>query len=87
MVIRAWNDTAWPHAMHLHGHHFWVDSSEFGEKKRALLQDTYLMQPGEKAELVFIANNPGAWLFSLPYAGASRSWNGWSNLYFIERNP
>ena len=21
------------------------------------------MQPGEKAELVFIANNPGAWLF------------------------
>ena len=63
VVIKAWNDTAWPHAMHLHGHHFWVDSSEFGEKKRALLRDTYLMQPGEKAELVFIANNPGAWLF------------------------
>ena len=63
VVIRAWNDTAWPHAMHLHGHHFWVDSSEFGVKKRAVLRDTYLMQPGEKAELVFIANNPGGWLF------------------------
>ena len=45
------------------GDHFWVDFYEFGEKKRALLRDTYLMQPGEKAELVFIANNPGAWLF------------------------
>ena len=37
--------------------------AEFGSQKRALLRDTYLMQPGEKAELVFIANNPGAWLF------------------------
>ena len=63
VVINAWNDTAWPHAMHLHGHHFWVDSSEFLGEKRALLRDTYLMKRGEKAELVFIANNPGAWLF------------------------
>ena len=33
VVIKAWNDTVWPHAMHLHGHHFWVNSSEFGKKE------------------------------------------------------
>ena len=48
--------------MHLHGHHFWVQSREFGETPRWLLRDTYLMQPDEKAELIFIADNPGMWL-------------------------
>ena len=63
VALRVWNDTAWPHAMHLHGQHFWVNSSEFGQEEKALLRDTYLMQPGEKKDLVFIANNPGLWLF------------------------
>lgn len=63
MVLRVWNDTAWRHTMHLHGHHFWVHSREFGEKQRYLLRDTYLMQPGEKTDLIFIADNPGLWLF------------------------
>ena len=63
VALRIWNDTAWPHAMHLHGQHFWVNSSEFGQEEKALLRDTYLMQPGEKEDLVFIANNPGLWLF------------------------
>jgi FtsP/CotA-like multicopper oxidase with cupredoxin domain len=40
-----------------------VKSSEFGQEEKALLRDTYLMQPGEKEDLVFIANNPGLWLF------------------------
>ena len=63
VALRVWNDTAWPHAMHLHGQHFWVNSSEFGQEEKALLRDTYLMQPGEKEDLVFIADNPGLWLF------------------------
>ena len=61
--LRVWNDTAWPHAMHLHGQHFWVESREFGQEEIALLRDTYLMQPGEKKDLVFVADNPGLWLF------------------------
>jgi FtsP/CotA-like multicopper oxidase with cupredoxin domain len=61
--LRVWNDTAWPHAMHLHGQHFWVKSGEFGQEEKALLRDTYLMQPGEKKDLIFIADNPGLWLF------------------------
>ena len=61
--LRVWNDTGWPHAMHLHGQHFWVESREFGQEEIALLRDTYLMQPGEKKDLVFVADNPGLWLF------------------------
>lgn len=63
VALRVWNDTAWPHAMHLHGQHFWVNSGEFGQEKKALLRDTYLMQPGEKNDLIFMADNPGLWLF------------------------
>ena len=62
-VLRVWNDTRWEHAMHLHGHHFWVESREFGAESRTVLRDTYLMAPGEKADLIFVADNPGLWLF------------------------
>jgi len=63
VLLRVWNDTAWFHAMHLHGQHFWVESNEFGDVSRPLLRDTYLMNPGEKADLIFLADNPGVWLF------------------------
>ena len=59
--IEVWNDTRWNHAMHLHGHHFWIQREDgtFLDGKR----DTYLFQRGEKANLIFIADNPGLWLF------------------------
>ena len=59
--INVWNDTRWNHAMHLHGHHFWIqrEDGSFLEGKR----DTYLLERREKANLVFVANNPGLWLF------------------------
>ena len=63
VILRCWNDTRWPHTMHLHGHHFWVNSKEFENLEIDLLRDTYLMQPDEKADLIFVANNPGKWLF------------------------
>lgn len=63
VILRVWNDTRWRHAMHLHGQHFWVNSKEFGQQNRQVLRDTYLMQPSEKADLIFIADNPGLWLF------------------------
>ena len=62
-VLRIWNDTRSEHSMHLHGHHFWADSREFGDKVRSVLRDTYLMTAGERADLVFVANNPKMWLF------------------------
>lgn len=63
IILKIWNDTNWPHSMHLHGQHFWVNSKEFDGQNRFLLRDTYLMERGEKAKFIFKANNPGDWLF------------------------
>lgn len=61
--FNVWNDSRWPHTMHLHGTHFFVKSKEFIKETDYILRDTYLMQPGEKTKLIFIADNPGKWLF------------------------
>jgi FtsP/CotA-like multicopper oxidase with cupredoxin domain len=50
------NNNAWPHGMHVHGHHF-VDSRE-----PWYWRDTALFARGERANLRFIADNPGKWL-------------------------
>ena len=63
VVLRVHNDSRWPHAIHLHGQHFWVKSSEITSEPLWMLRDTYQMAKGEKAELIFIADNPGQWLF------------------------
>jgi FtsP/CotA-like multicopper oxidase with cupredoxin domain len=63
VILKIWNDTSWKHSMHLHGHHFWVKSIEFSKQPKMVTRDTYLMQPNEKVDLVFEANNPGLWLF------------------------
>jgi len=53
------NDTAWPHGMHLHGHHF----RQIGADGTAgPLRDTVLMNRGETVEIAFVADNPGDWL-------------------------
>ena len=53
------NDTAWPHAMHLHGHHFRAVSPEGGAGP---LRDTLLVDAEETVEIAFVADNPGDWL-------------------------
>lgn len=58
--IAIQNDTRWPHAMHLHGHHFRKVSAS-GEA--GPLRDTILLDPEEEATVAFVADNPGAWLF------------------------
>jgi FtsP/CotA-like multicopper oxidase with cupredoxin domain len=52
------NDTAFPHAMHLHGHHF----REVTEAGLGPWRDTVLLAPGETREIAFVADNPGDWL-------------------------
>lgn len=53
------NDTSWPHAMHLHGHH--VRQVMDGERLGPL-RDTLLVDRDETVEIVFVADNPGRWL-------------------------
>jgi FtsP/CotA-like multicopper oxidase with cupredoxin domain len=53
------NDTAFPHAMHLHGMHFRevLESDALGP-----MRDTLLMDTAERREIAFVADNPGDWL-------------------------
>jgi len=61
VLMRITNDTAWPHAMHLHGHHLLVVSRTRGIVK-PWFQDTVLMQPREEMTIAFVADNPGKWM-------------------------
>ncbi|MEC7259162.1 MAG: multicopper oxidase domain-containing protein, partial [Pseudomonadota bacterium] len=53
------NETAFPHAMHLHGMHFRQvhPDGTFGP-----MRDTILSQPNQPMEIAFVADNPGKWL-------------------------
>lgn len=53
------NDTAFPHAMHLHGHHF---QEVLGDGTLGPLRDTLLVDRDETREIAFRADNPGDWL-------------------------
>ncbi len=53
------NDTAWPHGMHLHGHHFRQIRTD---RTIGPLRDTVLINRGETVEIAFVADNPGDWL-------------------------
>lgn len=57
--IRMENRTRWPHAMHLHGHHF---RQLLEEERMGPLRDTLLIQAGDSSEIAFVADNPGDWL-------------------------
>lgn len=56
------NDTRWPHAIHLHGHHFRVLSRNGAPVAREEWRDTVLTAAGERVEIAFVADNPGKWM-------------------------
>jgi FtsP/CotA-like multicopper oxidase with cupredoxin domain len=51
------------HSMHLHGHAFVVTHRDGRPIKIPQEQDTVLIGPGERYDLVFTATTPGLWLF------------------------
>jgi manganese oxidase len=51
------------HSMHLHGHSFVVTHRDGRAVKMPQEQDTLLIGPGERYDLVFTATTPGLWLF------------------------
>ena len=62
-ILAMNNETAWWHPMHLHGHAFRVISRNGTPTKYREWQDTVLMEPREKVEIAFVADNPGDWMF------------------------
>ena len=60
--VRFENQTAWPHAMHVHGHHFRLLARQNGPPPQPFWWDTLLVQPGETSLIGFVADNPGKWM-------------------------
>lgn len=63
VVLELVNDTLWPHPIHLHGHVFRVLSREGRPSAHREWRDTVLLAPRERAEIAFVADNPGGWMF------------------------
>ena len=62
-VLALRNETAWWHPMHLHGHSFRVVSRNGKPNPVREWRDTVLVPPRETAEIAFVADNPGDWMF------------------------
>jgi FtsP/CotA-like multicopper oxidase with cupredoxin domain len=62
-ILAMENDTAWHHPMHLHGHAFQVIARNGAAMRRPEWRDTVLMNPNERVDIAFVADNPGDWMF------------------------
>ncbi|MEP5179875.1 MAG: multicopper oxidase family protein [Rhizobiaceae bacterium] len=62
VVLEAENQTAWPHAMHIHGHHFQILSRNGVHLQNKDWRDTFIIDRDEKVVVAFVADNPGKWL-------------------------
>lgn len=62
-VMRLRNETNWWHPIHLHGHSFRVVARNGKSTAHKELQDTVLIPPRETADIAFVADNPGDWMF------------------------
>jgi len=62
-ILAVRNETAWYHPVHLHGHSFRV-IARYGKPTRYReWLDTVLIAPRETADIAFVADNPGDWMF------------------------
>ena len=57
------NETAFPHPMHLHGHHMKLLSIDDEILSNPYWVDSPLLLPEQTMKLAFVADNPGDWLF------------------------
>jgi FtsP/CotA-like multicopper oxidase with cupredoxin domain len=62
-VLAIDNQTGWHHPIHLHGHSFRVITRNGRPTRLRAWRDTFLMAPREQAEIAFVADNPGDWMF------------------------
>ena len=62
-VLAIDNQTAWHHPMHIHGYSFRVITRNSKSTKYREWRDTLLIPPRERAEVGFVADNPGDWMF------------------------
>ena len=63
MVLALRNESAWDHPIHLHGHTFRVLTRNGEAVPQTPWRDTVLLRREETAEIAFVADNPGEWMF------------------------
>ena len=61
VTVKIRNRTAWPHAMHFHGHHV-REIAHSNRAPRPHWRDTVFIQRGEEITVAFKAHNPGKWM-------------------------
>lgn len=61
VLLNFGNRTAFPHAMHVHGHHFRPLEGR-GENPRPFWLDTVIVDPERSERIAFVADNPGKWM-------------------------
>jgi FtsP/CotA-like multicopper oxidase with cupredoxin domain len=61
-VLELVNDTSWHHPIHLHGHVFKVLTKNGKPVLPVQWGDTVLLDPDSRAEIAFVADNPGDWM-------------------------
>ncbi len=62
-ILAIRNETVWYHPVHLHGHSFRVIARNGQPTRDREWRDTVLIPPRETAEIAFVADNPGDWMF------------------------
>lgn len=60
VVLTMTNDTRWPHAIHLHGHHFRELRSD--GTINPVWRDTVLIDAAQSMRVVLVVDNPGKWM-------------------------
>ena len=63
ILLTIKNETAFPHPMHLHGHHMKLLSVDGQPLQNPYWVDSPLIMARQTMELAFVADNPGDWLF------------------------
>ncbi len=64
VIIEVFNDTAFLHAMHVHGHHFRIiERVGVSLDEGRPWKDTFLIGARQTTRIAFVADNPGKWLF------------------------
>jgi FtsP/CotA-like multicopper oxidase with cupredoxin domain len=62
VLMELTNRTAFPHGIHVHGHHFSVLARNGLSDPNTDVRDTVLVDPDETVEIAFVADNPGKWM-------------------------
>lgn len=68
--IRLINDTAFPHGIHLHGHHFHEVTASGAPGD---LRDTTMVGAGDSRDILCVFDNPGKWLLHCHMLGHQAS--------------